>query len=88
MTTTQAIIEIKRKVDSVTVQIPIDLAGYSGRGSGRRSAFVAGATARVLGRSREACPYDTKRGAVSYRIAWMRGFDAGERADRRKAVPA
>jgi ribosome modulation factor len=63
-------------VGELTLEVPTELGGNASRGSGRFSAYVAGAYAALYGKSVEQCPYDPGRGSGSFRKAWLRGHEA------------
>ncbi len=68
----------------LTIQIPADLPTH-GRGSGRARAFEAGVRAAMDGSDSSSCPYESERGAGSFRKQWMRGYEAFHAAQERKA---
>lgn len=43
---------------------------------GFRRAYVEGARARIAGRARTDCPYDTYGWALVFRRAWEHGYDS------------
>lgn len=76
------------KIGETILQVPDDLGGYTARGSGRLSAFVGGAYAALYGKAKSSCPYESKRGSGSFRLAWMAGFDKLTEAQALKAAKA
>ena len=68
----------------IEVLVPSDLP-QEGRGSGRAREFEFGVLAASYGQKSSDCPYESERGAGSFRKAWFRGYEAFHQAQERRA---